>query len=154
MIKTERLNIEPLNYEQFRDYITNGCGSITTDEDKRWVREHHLDKIGDGNYLYSTFWIATNYESEVVGEVAFKGETNGFGEIEIGCFVTPAFRHKGYGTEMIDGMVGWATKQDEAKFVVAAVDYGNLFSQKMLGKNNFSYWGEKNGMNIYYKILN
>lgn len=154
MIQTARLHIAPLNYEQFKEYIENGCGSLTTKEDKKWVSENHLDKIGAGNYLYVTFWIAINKEQEVVGEVAFKGEANGFGEIEIGCYVMPQFRRKGYGTEIIDGMVGWATRQGEAKFVVAAVDYANVFSQKMLGKNNFSYWGNKADMNIYYKILN
>lgn len=154
MIKTSRLNIAPLNYDQFKDYIDNGCGSIITEEDKKWVQENHLDKIGSGNYLYTTFWIATNKEQEVVGEIAFKGEVNHFGEIEIGCYVMPEFRHKGYGTEMIDGMVDWAQQQGDARFVVAGVDHSNIFSQKMLGKNNFAYWGEKENMNIYYKILN
>jgi len=154
VIKTERLNIEPLNYEQFKSYIDNGCGSIITEQDKKWVREFHLDKIGANNYLYSTFWIATNKDQEVVGEIAFKGEPNHFGEVEIGCYVMPKFRHNGYGTEMIDGMVTWATMQGEARYVVAAVNYGNIFSQNMLKKNNFAYWGEKDMMNIYYKILN
>lgn len=154
MIKTKRLNIAPLNYEQFKDYIEEGCGSIRTEEDKKWVKENHLDKIGIGNYLYSTFWVAINGGKEVIGEIAFKGETNKFGEIEIGCFVMENFRHQGYGAEMIDAMVEWAEDQKQAKFVVAAVGHENFFSQRMLKKNNFVYWGEKEEMNIYYKILN
>lgn len=154
MIETKRLHIAPLNYEQLKDYINENCGSIRTDEDKRWVTENHLDKIGTGNYLYNTFWLAVNDEKEVVGEIAFKGEANKFGEVEIGCFVMENFRHHGYGSEMIDAMVDWAEQQNQARFVVAAVNYDNLFSKQMLKKNNFVYWGEKNEMNIYYKILN
>lgn len=154
MIQTERLHIAPLNYEQFKSYIEDGCGSIVSEEDKKWVTENHLDKIGAGNYLYSTFWIAINKEKEVVGEIAFKGETNKFGEIEIGCYVMPEFRHKGYGTEMIDAMVGWATRDGSARFVTAGVNPTNVFSKHMLRKNNFALWGEKNEMEVYYKILN
>ncbi len=151
MIKTTRLNIVPLTYEELKHYIITRCGSVTTDKDALWVIENHLFKMNGKNDLFCTFWLAIDKDKEIIAESAFKGEPNEFGEVEIGCYVMEEHRSNGYGTELIGGMVEWTKDQLGVEFVVAGVDPENNNSQKMLKNNNFTYWGEKNQMKVFYK---
>lgn len=151
MIKTKRLNIVPLLYGELQEYVTTRSGSVTTDKDALWVIENHLFKMDGTNDLFFTFWLAIDTDKDIIAEGAFKGVPNEFGEIEIGCYVSEECRGKGYGTELIGAMVDWAKEQTHVEFVVAQVSPENNSSQKMLKNNNFTYWGDKGGMKIFYK---
>lgn len=154
MITTKRLNIVPLRYEEFIDYVNLRCGSVKTDEDALWVIENHIFKMTGRNDLFCTFWLAMDQAKEVIAEAAFKGEPNECGEVEIGCYVMEEYRGLRYGSELIGGMVEWAKMQPNVEFIVAGVSHENVNSAKMLKNNNFVYWGEKNNLQIFYKKSN
>jgi len=152
-VTTERLNIVPLSYEQLKEYCDCRMGSIVSDKDVAFVYEYHLNpmlKTEIENHIYYTFWIATKDDGEIVGEGGFKGVPNEFAEVELGYFVSGDHRNVGYATEMVRYLVGWALRQDEVKYVVAGVDAQNKASERVLIKNGFHFWGEKQGMNVFY----
>ncbi len=151
MITTERLNIKPLSYDMFKEYISNRCGSIKTDQDALWVIENHLFKLDGKHDLFATWWLGINEDDEVVAEAAFKGKPNKFGEVEIGMYVMESQRSNGYGNEIVMGLTKWASEQDGVEFVIAGVKPDNLHSQRIFKNNNFVMWGEKEGMMVFYK---
>jgi RimJ/RimL family protein N-acetyltransferase len=97
--------------------------------------------------LFSTLWtIISKAENKMVGDICFVGEPNEVGEIEIGYGTYEEFRGKGFMTEAVGGMIGWAKKQTGVKSIVASTDKSNPASYSVLIKNNFSKIGETETM--------
>lgn len=129
-------------------------GSIVSDKDAEFVYVNHLNPMleaKDDDKIYYTFWLATKENSEIVGEIGFRGIVNQLGEIEFGYFVNDKHRGNGYATEMVKGLTEWALKIDKIKFVVAGVGLGNSASARVLLKNGFKFWGEHNNLIVFYK---
>lgn len=148
------ITISPLTYEELKEYCDGRNGSVKTDKDLMFVYEYHLVPLKnekEENKVFYTFWLATKEDGEVIGEIGFRGKPNEYFEAEIGYFVYEKERGKGYATEMVRQIVDFGLKQNRVKFIVAGVDKLNIASEKVLLKNGFQYWGEKNELNVFYK---
>lgn len=156
MIKTERLFLKPLTYEQLVQYIKND-GSLETalnlnmssrvisNELKEAFEETILPNVADTskNYLFNTLWTAILIsENIMVGDLCFVGEPNEAGEVEIGYGTYEAFRKNGYMTEAVGGLVKWAAQQPAVLSIFAATEQSNRASSVILEKNNFMKAGE------------
>jgi [ribosomal protein S5]-alanine N-acetyltransferase len=151
MIETNRLIIKPLTYEQLVMYIQcDGSleAALGVEKSSRTIaaalkeafEETILPNVADTrrNYLYSTLWTAiSKIENKMIGDLCIVGEPNAAGEIEIGYGVYDAFQNRGYMTEIVGGIIVWATTQPLVKAIVAATEKTNTASFRVLEKNNF-----------------
>jgi [ribosomal protein S5]-alanine N-acetyltransferase len=156
MIETERLIIKPLNYDQLVKYIQcdnsleeelnlNKTSRTISPELKEAFEQTILPNVADKtkNYLYATLWTAIlKTENKMVGDLCIVGEPNAAGEIEIGYGTYTEFQGKGFMTEIVSGMIGWAKKQSNVKSIIASTEKTNTASFKVLEKNNFIKIGE------------
>ena len=165
MIKTKRLILRPLTYEQLVKYsnLDNSLEEeLNLEKTPRGISPELREALDYGiipnvadeqqNYLFSTLWTIILKESnKMVGDVCFKGEPNIDGEIEISYGTHFEFRRKGYMTEAVGEMLKWAKIQSNVIKVLANTDKNNLFSQRVLKNNGFSQVNEADGI-IYWEI--
>lgn len=156
MIETERLLLRPLSSEQLKKYLQNDNSleeelglnksrQKLSDELKEAIEYQILPSLQDSakDYLYNTLWIAISKKSrEIVGGLAFKGEPNAYGEIELGYGMYEAFQQQGLMSEMVASIVSWAKSRNEVLAIRANSGKNNVASSKVLVKNGF----EINGM--------
>lgn len=151
MIETSRLTLLPLTLDQLRLHLADDQQlekALGLKKGHRQVVEPLLSVIVHFTVsrlrdpardpLYNTIWIAVDREKQqIVADAKFKGEPDETGTIEIGYGTYPAFQRQGYMTEMVVGMVGWASEQSGVFRVVADTSAENVASQKVLEKAGF-----------------
>jgi RimJ/RimL family protein N-acetyltransferase len=152
MIQTDRLTLIPLTLQQ----LETGLASI-----KQLSTEMNLPIVSDlisGNaeravqmkiekmraappdlHAWFTYWlIVINKEGIGAGLVGFKGNPDNTGAVEIGYGINSIFQGRGYMSEAVSAMIGWAFDHPECKKITAiGVLPGNLASRKVLVKNEF-----------------
>jgi [ribosomal protein S5]-alanine N-acetyltransferase len=151
MIETKRLIIKPLTYEQLVKYLKcdnsletelslNETSRTISPELKEAFEQTILPNVADTgkNYLYSTLWTAiSKAENKMIGDLCIVGEPNANGEIEIGYGTYDEFQNQGYMTEIVSGIVEWASQQSIINAIVASTDKSNIASFKVLENNHF-----------------
>lgn len=156
MLKTERLQIIPLTYEQLVLYIRcdgslekamglNPTNRQISPELKEALEETILPNVANQNqnYLFSTLWsVVLQPENRMVGDLCFIGEPSSAGELEIGYGTYEAFRQKGYMTEAVEALIEWAKKQAGVRSIIASTEKNNAASYRVLLKNRFVQSGE------------
>ena len=168
MIETNRLSIRPLTLEQLRLHLAGG----TALEDEFGALPGHRDvtepllsilthftipflQNPNRQPLYDTIWIARDRTlNQFVAEAKFKGAPDEEHTIEIGYGTYPIFQRRGYMTELVGGLVGWALKQSGVRRVTAETAVANTASQAVLLSNGFqpfaqdemTRWWEHKGM--------
>ena len=156
MIETERLILNPLNYDQLLKYIKadnsleielnlHETSRTISPELKEAFEQTILPNVADStkDYLYSTLWTVISKEAnKMVGDICIIGEPNSDGEIEIGYGTYEEFRKKGFMTEAVKGMITWAKSQPKIFSLIASTEKGNIGSFTILLKNNFLKIGE------------
>jgi [ribosomal protein S5]-alanine N-acetyltransferase len=156
MIKTERLILKPLSYEQLKKYIRldnsletelnlNETSRTISPELKEALEQTILPNVADTskNYLFSTLWtVISTEENKMVGDLCFVGEPNTEGEVEIGYGTYEEFRKRGFMTEAVAGIIKWAEKQPNIRSIIASTDKSNIDSYSILERNNFIKSGE------------
>lgn len=73
-------------------------------------------------------------ERTLVGDAGFKGRPGADGQVEIGYGIVPAYWKRGYATEAVRGLIGWAFEQG-VRAVTAETEDTNVASQRVLEKN-------------------
>ncbi|WP_420148258.1 GNAT family N-acetyltransferase [Spirosoma sp.] len=151
MIETARLTLVPLTLEQLYLHITDnhqlekklglkkGHRELT-EPLLSIIRHFTIPRLQDPTLdpLYHTMWMAIDRQKQqFVAEAKFKGEPDETGTIEIGYGTYSALRRKGYMTEMVAGLVNWASHQPNVQRIVADTETENVASQKVLEKNGF-----------------
>jgi ribosomal-protein-alanine N-acetyltransferase len=156
MIKTKRLILKPLSYEQLKKYIRldnsletelnlNETSRTISPELKEALEQAILPNVADTskNYLFSTLWtVISTQENKMVGDLCFVGEPNTEGEVEIGYGTYEEFRKRGFMTEAVAGIIKWAEKQPNIRSIIASTDKSNIDSYSILERNNFIKSGE------------
>jgi ribosomal-protein-alanine N-acetyltransferase len=91
-------------------------------------------------------WVIVERDSgTVVGDAGFHGPPDDRGTIEIGYFVVPGRRRRGYATEAAGALVEWATAQPPVRSIVAGCARDNVPSICTLERVGFLRTGEANG---------
>ena len=161
MVETGRLIIIPLNYDQLRLYL-RGNGKLEKElqlaNNLRNVSHEAKESAGffilpamkkavGDHFLFFTFWLVVEKISRsIVAELGFKGAPNNNNEIEIGYGTFFGERKKGFMTEAVGGMIEWAKKRVDVKYLLAESDESNLASIRVLEKNNFKVFDKKGAM--------
>jgi RimJ/RimL family protein N-acetyltransferase len=141
MIETERLYINPLEYNDLVNYIFDQCGSVLNDDDMIWAANNVLEpmQLEDKElHGYYTFWVATDKQGNWIGDIGLKGKPDMFGVVEVGYFVGEEKRLQGYATEMLGGFMDKLFEDDTIKVVTAQVEEWNEGSMKVLRNNGFT----------------
>jgi GNAT superfamily N-acetyltransferase len=90
-------------------------------------------------HLWFTYWLLAFPEERLgIGMAGFKGAPNARGEAEIGYGIAPAYQNRGYMTEAVQALVGWAFEQPRCQAVVAQTLKSNLPSRRVLMKAGFT----------------
>ncbi len=161
VVETARLFIIPLQEEQLYLYllaegklekkllITDNGRTISADVKELVTRFTlpNMKKAERDNYLFFTFWIVVEKGSRtIVAELGFKGTPGKKGDIEIGYGTMPAMKGKGYMTEALGGMIGWAGSRPDVQYILAETEDKNIASIRVVQKNNFHFLHRKGKM--------
>jgi RimJ/RimL family protein N-acetyltransferase len=156
MVETKRLILKPLTYAQLIKYIKcdssletelnlNETSRTISSELKEAFQQTILPNVADTtkNYLFSTLWTAiSKIDNKMIGDLCIVGEPDLDGEIEIGYGTYDEFQRKGFMTEIVSGIIGWAKAQPTVKSIVASTEKTNIASYRVLEKNMFLKIGE------------
>ena len=134
-VKTERLNIYPLSDSEMENLII-----VELDAETKREYSEMLDgcKQNPEQRIWHAVWnMQLNDEtSRSVGDLSFKGlDSNGV--VEIGYGIKKEYEGKGYMTEAVTAMVGWAIEQIGVNNIEAETDPDNKASQRVLEKTGF-----------------
>lgn len=156
MVKTDRLNIKPLSYQELLRYAFGRKGSVITDEDENWTLDNVLKPMSlakNEDHVYYTFWVANDKSGKWIGDIGSKRPPDQFGVIEIGYYVSDDKRMQGYCTEMVRGFVGWLSEDEKINVVCATVEKDNVASQTVLINNGFKPINYMNNSLTFIKQL-
>lgn len=100
--------------------------------------EERISKFGKTGYDFLAFTKKTN---ELVGSIGFIEWNKADNNAEIGYFVTPAQRNKGYATEACRAVVDFGFKKMKLHRITIGHAKGNKASQKVIKKIRAKYEG-------------
>jgi RimJ/RimL family protein N-acetyltransferase len=101
----------------------------------------HPEALGYG------VWLVVERETRtVVGSAGFRGLPKGEGEVEIGYGVHADSRHRGYATEAVRALIGWALAQSGVTRITAHCDPSNVASLRVVAKAGMREAGERDGL--------
>jgi RimJ/RimL family protein N-acetyltransferase len=153
-VETERLWLLPLTGEDL-DRLAEGRGHLEKalglapsgletsetiqkemrDALRHWrafVREHPKD------YRWGTNWeIIRREESRSIGGIGMSGLPDEEGKVTIGYVIDDRYQGKGYASEALKGLVGWAFRHEKLRALEALTPKTNRISQRVLEKNGF-----------------
>ena len=156
-IRTERLQLIALTLSQLRLYVAAPrqlewelglCVShdIVTDRLRRAIdtKISKMEPTKDQEHPWYTYWlIVIADEPYGTGLAGFKGPPNDQGEVEIGYGIEPAYRNKGYMTEAVRALIGWAFQHPRCRSIVApGTRRENIASNRVLEKVGMQVSGE------------
>ncbi len=89
-------------------------------------------------YMWYTSWeIILKSSNTSIGGIGFAGEPNEKGEAETGYMIDQQHQNKGYATEALQLLSGWALAQEKVKAVIVHTYEDNMASKKLLMKCGF-----------------
>jgi RimJ/RimL family protein N-acetyltransferase len=150
-LRTERLRLVPLDAEEMRLLVEDwpalqhrlGARSapawITDGPTLSAARRHRDRMLQEPNaWLWWTFWqVLQAGDGQCVGLVDFKGPPGPGGGVTVGCAFAPAYWERGYATEAVAPVVGWALGHADVRFVAAETAADNLRAHRVLRKLGF-----------------
>ena len=91
-----------------------------------------------GAFIWYTNWeIILKSTNTSIGGMGFAGEPNENGEAETGYMIDQQQQNKGYATEALQLLTGWALVQERVKSIIVHTYEDNLASRKILAKCGF-----------------
>jgi len=102
-----------------------------------------LAQLGDRSEKGWSFWYLMTNESpaELVGICGFKGRPDASGTVEIGYSILADYQRRGFASEAVAALVGWAFSQHNVKEVCAETLPHLVQSIGVLKKNGFEFTG-------------
>lgn len=151
MIETERLYIRPLKADELIRHFQSPdefgkslnltpSTSLLDEEVREAMINSFIPNLKDEtkDYRFHTMWILIEkHHKAIIGGICFHGEPNSAGEAEIGYGTDPEYQSKGYMTETISGIIGWAKENTKIKTLIAETALSNTPSIRVLEKCNF-----------------
>ncbi|WP_418983792.1 GNAT family N-acetyltransferase [Alistipes sp.] len=136
-VETARLRLVPRTVEAMDDLCAR-----EPDPELRQAYRQMADTMRQQPALQT--WAAAwriDLRGETIGGIGFKGAPDVFGRVEIGYGIDAPHRGKGYATEAVNGLVGWAFAQERVRCVTAQAEPDNAASLRVLCKAGFSRAG-------------
>jgi RimJ/RimL family protein N-acetyltransferase len=89
-------------------------------------------------YMWYTSWeIILKSSNTSIGGMGFAGEPNEKGEAETGYMIDQQHHNKGFATEALRLLSGWAFAQEKVKAIIVHTYEDNMASKKLLMKCGF-----------------
>jgi len=88
-------------------------------------------------YMYTNWEIILKSSNTSIGCMGFAGEPNELGEAETGYMIDQQHQKKGYATEALQLLNGWAFAREKVKAIIVHTYADNLPSRKILVKCGF-----------------
>lgn len=163
--ETLRCHIYQLSKDQFRQFIYhpqtlwNQLGVIGQARHDCWFQDamqqafNKLENLGCEAWWLANWPIVKISKNQVIGGMLFKGPPNQDGQVEIGYGLSEAFHNKGYMSECIQALTGWALKQDRVSSVIAETEEDNVASEAVLLKNGFEHLRDSMGFRYWKKVV-
>jgi RimJ/RimL family protein N-acetyltransferase len=86
-------------------------------------------------------WFVT-LDDHVIGDCGVHGEADASGAVEVGFGLAEPYRRRGYGTELVLGIVGWLCAQDGITRVFGRTVANNIGSQKVMERAGLTADGD------------
>lgn len=94
-----------------------------------------MKTLGQTGWLWVTYWLIILRQERVgVGLAGFKGPPDAQGQVEMGYGIDTDYQNKGYMTEAVRCLAGWAFQQPGCRAVNAEVMLRNKASVRVLQK--------------------
>jgi ribosomal-protein-alanine N-acetyltransferase len=154
-IESERLRMIPLTHELLQLLHTGRAAmeqALGLAQSCWQVDEFYQKEIDDamvnfwlpktlanpGNFIWYTDWeLVLKSTNTAIGGMGFNGEPNENGEAEIGYMIDGQHHNKGYATEALQLLSGWAFNDDRVKTIIVHTYQDNLPSGRILAKCGF-----------------
>lgn len=85
----------------------------------------------------------------VIGDCGIHAPADGAGCVEIGYGLAEPYRHRGFGTEVVQAISTWLLGQPRVATVRACAEPSNVASGRVLEKAGFSLVDTTDGLNVY-----
>lgn len=152
LIRTDRLHIIPLTYEQLVSRVYSYSGMVKTDDDKDNFIKYSLipmKNTEEKNKIWYTSWVGY-CEGEEVLECGFICPPTEHKVVEVFIYTKKDFQNKGFGTEAVNGLVKLSTAYENIHHVCASIAKDNYASQRVFEKCGFLFLQDMdNGMKCY-----
>lgn len=114
---------------------------------------NHLKQLAeDHSILYWGPWLAIlKADNKIIGDLGFKGAPDNKGAVEIGYGLLEEYRGKGYATEAVAALIGWAWKQEDIHKIKAETLVDNRESIRVLEKIGMKKVAESEEM-VYWEV--
>lgn len=155
MLETKSLNLYPLLPEQMlllQSDPNELCRSISLIPDDypkyaEWCQlaeKQHEKMISAPDYMsFHTLWLITEKEDKhLVGYLYFNGRPSDTEAVELNGFIKPAYRRKGYMTEALNTLRGWAFANKGVTIMLAHPQKDDVPFHGLLRKSSFGHWVE------------
>lgn len=112
-----------------------------------WVmlaEEQYRKMMADQEYMsFYTLWIITEKEDKhLVGYLYFLGRPSDTEAVELNGFIKPTYRRKGYMTEALNTLRGWAFANKGVTIMLAHPQRDDEAFHGLLRKSGFGHWVE------------
>ena len=154
-LESQNLILYPLLPEQMnllRDDPNELCRSLSLVPDDyakygEWVmlaEEQYRKMMADQEYMsFYTMWIITEKEDKhLVGYLYFLGRPSDTEAVELNGFIKPTYRRKGYMTEALNTLRGWAFANKSVTIMLAHPQRDDEIFHGLLRKSGFGHWVE------------
>lgn len=120
-------------------FIQSGKADWTPDElDRKLQMNESLYPYGFGIYA-----VEQKQTGKVIGEASVFNSFNDSRQPEIGYIIAGSYWNRGYGTEIVDGLINYCKYTLGAQRIVAQMYAGNIYSARLC---------EKAGMQLYETV--
>lgn len=153
-IQSARLNLVAADTDLIKRDIAGGkklAEALGVAEPEAWppdlygpsAMRYALLQLGDATEQSWSFWylVTTGEPAELVGICGFKGRPDAQGSVEIGYSVLQPHQRKGFATEAVEKLVGWAFSHHNVLEVSAETFPYLSQSIRVLEKNGFQFTG-------------
>ncbi len=154
-LETKNLLVTPLLPEQMLQLHNDPselCRSLSLVPDDyakyaEWgklAEEQYAKMTTDPEYMsFYTLWIITEkVEKHLVGYLYFLGRPSETEAVELNGFIKPAYRRRGYMTEALNTLRGWAFANKGVTIMLAHPKREDAVFHGLLRKSGFGHWLE------------
>jgi len=144
VLRTERLALEGLTPAAAADLSLGGDGGFDWVASGPWegTREGAglaFEQYQEGAFRpeWTMYMLVRLEDDRAVGAMGFHGAPDDTGRVEIGYDLAADARGRGYATEALRALAGWAVRQEGVRKVAAIVERGNVPSRRVLERAGF-----------------
>jgi RimJ/RimL family protein N-acetyltransferase len=141
-IETERLMLGPVSGETAKAVIGGDLSAVPAGEG--WPHADTMDGMRHTTSTGGMLWFVM-LDGVVIGDCGTHAPVAPDGLVEIGYGLSAAYRGRGLGAELVDGLSSWLAARPDVRRVIASTDPSNLPSRRCLEHAGFRLDGEVDG---------